>query len=636
MLDKIILNEIAVSYIIGLNPPERITPQPIFISVTLYIDLTTCGESDNLLYSVDYASLTDSLIDICKAGNFYTIEACAYAALKECLTSSELIEEATVYISKPNALLTKAKSPAVEMHRKKKDFQHAHSTNIVPSSRMVLSKEDFDDSVVLPYFVEAYLAFGTNLGNRVENINSSLRFLTSDYSNLPPNAAVSLLDTSFLYETPPAYVLDQPAFLNGAVKVRTNLTPMQLLDHIKRNVESQIGRNFAEIRHGPRLIDLDILFYDSSSFQFFSDELQVPHMRIHERDFVLGPLLDVLSPSFVHPGMNRSLGELFRSLPAVHLERVTPSIGSDLIKLKRKTHVMGILNVTPDSFSDGGLFFSEEAAFEAAKGMIRDGADMIDVGGQSTRPGAQQISPEEELARVIPVLRKIISWQREQDRPISEARVPISVDTFYASVARAAFQEGAAIINDVSGGDLDSAMLQTMAELKVPLVMMHMRGYPGSMQSLAKYSSLPAGSENFESEEEARVVEDVKRSLQNKIQMALQVGIFRWNIILDPGLGFAKLPMHSFALLKPKGRLVDICDNKIPTGTLLSSFPILYGPSRKGFLGSVTGRSIAEERDFATAAAVTAAVSIGADIVRVHAIRGTVDVVRVADAIYKS
>ena len=347
--------------------------------------------------------------------------------------------------------------------------------------------------------------------------------------------------------------------------------------------------------------------------------------------------MSILSPKFIHPTLMKSIGELFRDLPSVNLDRVLPVSASRVMSIKGRTRVMGILNVTPDSFSDGGNFLSEEAAFEAAKQMIADGVDIIDIGGQSTRPGAEQISPEEELSRILPVLKRIIAWQREETRSETEARVAISVDTFYSSVARAAVEVGASIVNDVSSGDLDPEMMSTVSSLQVPYVMMHMRGNPKSMQSLAQYSSHPPGTKEADAEEQVKVVEDVKATLGLKISNALRHGIFRWNIILDPGLGFAKLPIHSFALLRPSGTLIEKGDTKGDSlkNDLLPPFPLLYGPSRKGFLGNVTGRTAASERDFATAAAVTAAISIGADIVRVHEIRGLVDVVKVADTIYK-
>lgn len=269
---------------------------------------------------------------------------------------------------------------------------------------------------------------------------------------------------------------------------------------------------------------------------------------------------------------------------------------------------MSILNVTPDSFSDGGDNSpSDHAALQATvKTQIMNGATILDIGGQSTRPNAELISPSEELARVLPAVSAI--------RSLPEAsNAAISVDTFYSSVAEAAIKAGAHIINDVSGGALDQKMLSTAARLGCTICLMHMRGTPKTMNKLTNY---PNG-----------VIEGVAHELLETVKDAEDAGVRRWRIILDPGLGFAKTQAQNLELLR---RL-----DELRNWDGLEAFPWLVGPSRKGFVGTITGVKEAKDRTWGTAAAVTASVQGGADIVRVHDVGEMAKVVKMADAIWR-
>jgi dihydropteroate synthase len=268
------------------------------------------------------------------------------------------------------------------------------------------------------------------------------------------------------------------------------------------------------------------------------------------------------------------------------------------LALGERTLVMGILNVTPDSFADGGLYADAGRAVEAAVGMVEAGADIIDVGGESTRPGAAAVGADEEMGRVVPVIRALAG----------RVEVPISVDTYKASVARAAIEAGAGLVNDISGLAYDPALAGVAAAGQAGLVLMHMRGHSSDMYAHARYDDL-AG--------------EVARELRGSLNRAMQAGVPREAIILDPGVGFAKRPEHSFGVL---ARLDD------PALAALDR-PWLVGPSRKSFLGAALGARPPAERDWGTAAAVTAAVLMGAHIVRVHAVKEMVQVVRVADKI---
>jgi 2-amino-4-hydroxy-6-hydroxymethyldihydropteridine diphosphokinase len=269
---------------------------------------------------------------------------------------------------------------------------------------------------VKPYKFQAYLAVGSNLGDRFQNIREAFQLLESD-SN------VRLTRTSFLYETKPMYISDQPAFLNGAVEIQTNLDPFTLLQKIK-HVEAQLGRDFTTIRNGPRPVDLDILTYAeinnderyATSITLNTEELTIPHARIHERDFVLIPFIDVVREDFFLPGVNMTLTEALLHLQSGRLAssgfqssatRVLPLPRGRLLRFN-ETLIMGILNVTPDSFSDGGQWTASiDAAVNKALSMEREGAAIIDVGGESTRPGAAETSTSEQIRRTVTVIKAI-------------------------------------------------------------------------------------------------------------------------------------------------------------------------------------------------------------------------------------
>ena len=263
---------------------------------------------------------------------------------------------------------------------------------------------------------------------------------------------------------------------------------------------------------------------------------------------------------------------------------------------KRETLVMGIVNVTPDSFSDGGKFFSPEVAISHASKLITQGADIIDIGGESTRPGAKPVSESEELKRVIPVIERI-----RTDNPT----ILISIDTTKASVAKYAVEAGADIINDVSGLSFDNNMTGIVESLNVPIVIMHMKGNPQNMQLNPKYKD---------------IVNEILDFFKIKIKIAIQSGINRSMIILDPGIGFGKTVDHNFELLS---RLNEFN---------VLELPIMIGPSRKSFIG-ITLDLPPEDRVEGTAAAVSAGVMNGASIVRVHDVKSMKRVVRIIEKV---
>jgi dihydropteroate synthase len=267
----------------------------------------------------------------------------------------------------------------------------------------------------------------------------------------------------------------------------------------------------------------------------------------------------------------------------------------------KKTYLMGVLNVTPDSFSDGGEFIDVEKAIDRAIWMVESGVDIIDIGGESARPGSIPVDLPTEIKRTIPLIKAL----RKESKT---ARVPISIDTTKAAVAKEAIAAGADIINDISGGAFDGNMLAAAADLKVPICLMHLRGNPQTMQQMTDYQN---------------VVGDVIREISRSIDLAIAAGIEAKNLILDPGIGFAKTTYQNLDLLRGLPELRDL------------GYPLLVGVSRKSFIGNILDRPSPQDRLWGTAAACTGAISFGADILRVHDVDRMSDVSRIADAIYR-
>lgn len=271
---------------------------------------------------------------------------------------------------------------------------------------------------------------------------------------------------------------------------------------------------------------------------------------------------------------------------------------------------MAVVNLTPDSFSDGGVHDIEDAAPVISSLRIDlesiNRPMIVDIGGQSSRPHASQIAAEEESSRILPTIKAIRS-------SFSSAQTAISVDTYRANVASAAVKAGADIVNDISAGLLDPQMLPTIAQLGCTCILMHIRGNPETMNTLTDY---PDG-----------IIQGVGSELLGRVQEAETAGVRRWRICLDPGIGFAKTQKQNIELLRRFDELREFPG--------LQGFPWVIGASRKGFVGKITGVEKASERQFGTAVAVAAAVKGGADIVRVHDLKEMAQVVKMADAIWR-
>ena len=437
----------------------------------------------------------------------------------------------------------------------------------------------------------AYIGVGSNIGSYLGlNIDRALHLLRR-------NGKIQIVDTSSLYEsraTEFGKVVakdDQKNFYNCVAKVRTSLNPFELLSSLKQ-VEFQMGRDFTARRHGPRIVDLDLLLYHNKEKKFGeidiltvdSEELQLPHPRMHERDFVLEPLKEVIEQgaSLLQLDESRYMEKTLVGTVATYGPYLEWIRGTQCKKL-------AIMNATPDSFSDGGALVDPSSR---AKQLIQLGADALDIGGESTRPGATILPVEDELNRIEPAIKAALKYCQN-----------VSIDTYKTDVARRALDLGATVVNDVSGG-ADPEMLSLVASRPgVGIVLMHPREDSKVTHALM-------------TENKIDYVDAVSLQLEARVTKAIESGIFRWRIMVDPGIGFGKTHQDSLKLLGCARRLRDSIDGKIP---------VMIGHSRKRFLKpSFLGIPDSEEwpslevREKVNAMATQRAIEGGADIVRIH------------------
>lgn len=644
-IDIVRLHKLRLVTIIGVNTIERLHKQNVIIDLTLYKP-KRIEDKASVAKAYDFREVAEAVTSHIEDSSYKTVEAFVTAIAE--IVCSLGVERVTVRAEKPSAL-TFADAAGVEVTRTRAWYlaekEGGHLTSGAGSSTVNLAEQQTTGGAA-PLFPDsgefqdghvhtAFIAFGSNVGPSLANIKDSIQELEK--------RGIKVVDTSSIYESDPMYVVDQAKFYNGVFKTETKLKPLELLAALK-DIEYNAFKRVKEMDNGPRSIDLDIALYDNIVYN--KPDLVIPHVGMLERSFVLKPLAQLVSSEEIHP----LTAETFHS----HLEQITdpdPSVQKSaalrvVVPLQKsqeqeqqkqlvfdpETHtlptvIMAILNATPDSFSDGGTYDTVESVVAAARTFVEQGASILDIGGVSTRPGSQAPSADEEINRVVPVVAAI-----RADKFFDN--VAISVDTYRAQVARAAVAAGADIINDISAGTLDPDMLTTVADLDVPIVLNHSRGTPETMTSLADYR-LPESA--FEENENLRatvlpnsdeaVLRVVGAELESRVHSALAAGVKRWQIILDPGIGFAKKLPHNLALVR---RL-----DKLREREGLKGYAWLVGASRKKFIGSVTGKDVPAERVLGTAATVTALVQGGADIVRVHDVAEMADVVKMADSIYR-
>ncbi|KAK5583079.1 hypothetical protein RB653_004669 [Dictyostelium firmibasis] len=633
-MDKIIIQDLLIQAVIGVNPGERVIKQNIIITVTAYKDLSKCGSSDNVNDTVSYSSLSKSICSYSESSHHYTLEALATGVAKICCLGFG-IERVKVLIQKPGAIKL-AKWPGVQIERTL-DYFKSNSFVEIPSkltnNNRNISSSNNGNNIV-------YLAFGSNLGDKFQNILNSFKRLEKQ---------CFIQSTSFMYESSPQYYREQDSFFNCACKVSTDLKPQDLLKFIKQ-IEADMGR-VETFRNGPRVIDIDIIYYNNLIIK--TDDLEIPHPLMWERDFVLLPLSDI-APNFIHPTLHITTNRLKLNLPNggnIHnistslnpnaniIEKVN-RIGNFNYNWNEKTFIMGILNVTPDSFVDGGKFNTVETSIQQAKNLVQQGADIIDIGGQSTYPGAPQISIEEEINRVVPTIKKI--------REIMGNDIPLSIDTLHHQVAKEAILAGCNIINDVSGGMTDPEMLLIAKEFRVPIILNHSQPTTQYLQQkqneqLSLNNSSNSSINDDENNRSTKqlidlsspsVITTLNSFFKERIETCTKLGLFRWQIILDPGLGFYKTYEQSIEILQRGKELMGL------------GFPMLIGPSRKGFIANTIAQGEkdkslpppspkSERRLWGTIACCCIGSTWGANIIRVHDIPEIRDAMLISDSVNK-
>ncbi|GET02501.1 dihydropteroate synthase [Rhizophagus clarus] len=563
--DRIFVQDLRLNTIIGINPWEREEKQSVIVNLTIYPTYKVDSCKDYVIKPHNYRTIVRTVSKHVEESKYKTVEAFATSIARIAIMECH-VNKITVKVEKPSALMFAA-SAGVEIIRSQTYFNKNIST--INTQRRSVNNKDIPEG----YNHLVYIALGSNMGNCIENINEALRLFEPE---------CRVLDTSFMYETSPMYVVDQPNFINAACKIATNLDPEGLLIKLK-NIESNMGRT-QTIRYGQRPIDLDIIFYDD--IEYTSSTLTIPHPLMGEREFVLRPLCDI-EKGLEHPKLFRTCGQLL-------------------------SHYLKSPSYSPDNFVNKILSIKNDSTLKWSTKtfiMVEEGADILDIGGCSTRPDADDVPIEEEINRVLPVIRAIRSSSNN-----TLSNIPISIDTFHSEVAEKAIQNGANIINDISGGLLDERIYSISAKYNLPIILQHMRGTPKTMNQLTDYNN--------------DLILDISNELYERVKVAINAGVKRWNIIVDPGIGFAKKFNQNLEILK---RLNEFNGKN----SLLEGFPCLIGVSRKSFIGKVTDQPIPQNRNWGTAAACTAAISAGADILRVHDVKEMLDVIKVSDSIWR-
>lgn len=563
--------------IIGINDLERVREQLVTCDIQIERDARNPnGQSTVPLFTNEVVELLSG--DAAKV-HMLTIESFVNFVAERICELLPSIKEVTVKAGKPNALNMAAEA-AVQVTR-------APALNFAPAA---VDKSDKLHTV--------YLAYGTNQGDRIANIQQSVHELKS--------LGISVEMASSIFQSDPKYFTDQPQFLNGVFKCTTSLSPHDLLSALKTIEYDRFGR-VKLFDNGPRTFDLDIILYDNEFLE--SESLTIPHRDMLNRSFVLRPLNELLPEDMRFSAESDGENVIFPlyvggsdCTEVVNFMEVNPYSRS------HQTHIMAIMNVTPDSFSDGGMLTSESLLINKAREHIDNGATILDIGGYSTRPGASEVSPEEESNRVCQAIRAL-----RQEFP----SIVISVDTFRGSVARDALNTGANIINDVFSGLLDSSIFTVAAEMGAPLILSHSRGDPKVMKH---YTDYPAG-----------IIDGVALELRDRIDAALNAGCQAYQLILDPGIGFAKTSEQDLEIVRS---FEELCSSPYLNNGL-PRLPWLVGPSRKSFIGKLADEPVAKDRVPGTVAIITALKERGMDIARVHDTKPVSQALKVVDALCK-
>lgn len=648
--DHCLFENISLSTIIGIFTFERFQKQPVILKVDMDIDL--------LNNDPDFSTVGPAITAYVENSNFKTVEALVLNVNKLVFKLIPTTLNCDVGVLKTNIIdycdvgvsSERSRDTIGDLESSIVEFEQKNITTerfVIPNLNEETKKE-IDRSAHT-----VFLAFGSNQGHQLHNILQAIE-------ELKAHKEISVLQSSSLYKSKPMYYLDQPDFVNGCLKISTTLSPQELLKVLKEIEYSSLKR-IKHFDNGPRTIDLDIILYDSLIVN--DSNLNIPHIRMIERSFVLVPLCELIPPDFIHPvtaePIHDHMHQLMLQEPVSDLQESTDLISLvplptrfpmldedkrkalkfryleyDLVHRKTATQLMAILNITPDSFSDGSdSNLDINATMEKVDEMVLNNVDIIDVGGCSTRPGSKQPSLDLELQRVLPVVREIKKKYGES--------VIISIDTYRSEVAEEAIKLGADIINDISAGKFDEKMYDVVSTYNVPYVINHTRGNIKTMSSLAKYSQTDDGDLKLYCKRESNediIVSEIAKELSQLITKMYSRGIKRWQLILDPGLGFAKNLNENLSVIRglPFFKKYKQYNNRTKEYISFDYIPVLLGPSRKKFIGTITGKETATERLNGTSASITAGIGFGSDIVRVHDYKEMKDVCLMGDAIYKN
>ncbi|KAH3663732.1 hypothetical protein OGAPHI_005134 [Ogataea philodendri] len=593
------VTNIAVDTLIGVFKEERLAKQPVVLELVLTV--TGDVSIDNVISAVkQYVS--DS--------QFKTVEALVLNVSKLVFQVADAVDVCEVSVLKPEAI-EETDGVGVSVKRSRQELADMAIVDFEGISSEFVPNLGQDTAIVEGKHT-VYLAVGSNQGAQVSNIERALKELEA--------REINVVATSTLFRSKPMYFLDQPDFVNGCIKVETFLQPQELLDKIKE-IEYEALKRVKHFDNGPRSIDLDILLYDGTIFN--APNLNIPHISMLERPFVLAPLCELVPPDMLHPVTAEPIHNHWRQLkattPANELQPFVNLPGAKMLPFGSKTFLMGILNVTPDSFSDGSVAnLAVDHALSKVEDMVSSGVDVIDLGGCSTRPGAVQVSEKEELSRVLPVLDQI----RKQFPD-----VVLSIDTYRSGVALESARRGAHIINDVSGGLFDERIFDVAAETGMAYILGHTRGDVSTMARLTDYQDFEDGIKQYS--QLTPFMSRVCKELATALDKLEKAGVRRWQVLLDPGLGFAKNSSQNIELIRDLDKLKNY-KQLSQSYTSFDNIPVLMGPSRKRFIGEATGKA-AGDRLFGTAAAVTACIASGSDMVRVHDYKEMKDITAMAD-----
>ncbi|QLL31261.1 hypothetical protein HG536_0B01220 [Torulaspora globosa] len=667
--DLLCISNLKLLTLIGVFPFERLQKQYVTLDLKL-------PWPKQVVRHATVRSAIERVVEHVEHSKFLTVEALAESVAK-IISSDSYFAQYTdfpidVKVIKLNAI-TATSGVGVSCVRSVNELRHLKKPLILPDvDEYEFAKEK---SEVIPHhglnvapsdtWNTAYLAFGSNVGDRLQNIRTAIDLLNQ-------RKTIRVKCMSSLFESEPMYFKDQESFLNGCLKIQTSLSPHELLVCCKE-IEYDELKRVKKFDNGPRTIDLDIILFLNGAGEpvMIDDEkLTVPHKRLLERSFVLEPLCELIPPNFVHPLTAEPLidhlnklskkgndeDRLFNLVPVgssgstvnfLKFQNVTEEgiFGSTLGRgSKVATLVMAIVNTTPDSFSDSGeLYCDLDKQLSCVKEICSQTLRLhekliIDVGGCSTRPNSPQPSEEEELRRVIPTIQAIKSCP---DLPSD--KVIISVDTYRSNVAQKAINAGASIVNDISGGSFDSSMFSVIAaNPNVAYVLSHTRGDIATMAKLTNYEESQNGklseyiSDKICKTSETATTRIIGRELAERYFAAVNNGVARWQIIMDPGIGFAKNGDQNLQIIRQLPLLKSFsCTWENGEHVSFRNLPWLVGPSRKKFIGKITKEENPSDRDFATGAVITASIGFGADIVRVHNAKDCAKAVKVADALYK-